>query len=195
LRRAIGEFRVEGVDTTLPFVALLLDDEEFKRGDYATPTIERFMRERGGAVAAAYADRSAGKDESSEGAENGPSREIAVEVDDKRFAVRVYGLADASAAKRSPAPTRRSAARDAHSKARSDGEHVISPMHGIIAQLRVAAGDAVADNQVVAIVEAMKMMNEVVSPRAGKIRSVDVQIGETIESGAPIVTFDDRTGA
>ena len=201
LRRAIGEFHIEGVNTTLPFVSLLLDDDEFKRGDYATPTIERFMRERGSAVAAAYADRDSGTDGSTESGEGeaqdpagGPPREIAVEVDDKRYAVRVYGLADATAAKRSQVPARRSAARDAHSKARSaDGQHVISPMHGIIAQLRVAPGDAVADNQVVAIVEAMKMMNEIVSPRAGTIRSVEVKIGETIESGAPIVTFDDRT--
>ncbi len=196
LRRAIGEFRIEGVDTTLPFVALLLDDDEFKRGDYATPTIERFMRERGNAVAAAYADGAAENDGLLQTAESGPPTEIAVEVDDKRFAVRVFGLADTAAAKRSQVPARRSSAHDARSKARSaDGEHVISPMHGIIAQLRVAAGDTVAENQVVAIVEAMKMMNEIVSPRAGKVGSVDVKIGETIESGAPIVSFDGKTGA
>jgi acetyl-CoA/propionyl-CoA carboxylase biotin carboxyl carrier protein len=196
LRRALAEFRVEGVDTTIPFAALLLDDDEFKRGDYTTPTIERFMRERGSAVAAAYEDRAAGTDGSLTAAESGPPREIAVEVDDKRFSVRVFGLTDAAPTKRSPVVTRRSPAHDARSKAGSaDGEHVISPMHGVIAQLRVAAGDAVADNQVVAIVEAMKMMNEIVSPRAGRVRSVNVTIGETIESGAPIVTFDDRAGA
>jgi biotin carboxyl carrier protein len=42
---------------------------------------------------------------------------------------------------------------------------------------------------VVAVVEAMKMMNEVVAQRAGTILSVDVKSGDTVEMGASIVSF------
>jgi biotin carboxyl carrier protein len=62
-------------------------------------------------------------------------------------------------------------------------------MHGLIAEIKVAPGDQVTDGQVVAVVEAMKMMNEVVAQRAGTILSVDVKSGDTVEMGASIVSF------
>ncbi len=196
LRRSLKEFRVEGVETTIPFYGLLLDDDEVKRGDYATPTIDRFMRERRREVEAAYADQASPSDVAAASDAGGPPRELAVEVDDKRFTVKVYGLGEPAQKRRSNASARQTNQRHAGSPAgATDGKQVISPMHGIVAQLKVAAGDAVAADQVIAIVEAMKMMNEIVSHRAGTIGSVDVKTGDTIESGAPIITFLDQPGA
>jgi biotin carboxyl carrier protein len=74
-------------------------------------------------------------------------------------------------------------------KVSADGHAVTAPMHGIVAEVRVGAGDAVRDGQVVAIIEAMKMMNEVVAHRDGVVASVDVKSGDTVESGSPIITF------
>ena len=62
-------------------------------------------------------------------------------------------------------------------------------MHGLIAEIKVARGDTVSDGQVVAVIEAMKMMNEVVAHRAGTVKSVDAKSGETVEMGASIVSF------
>jgi biotin carboxyl carrier protein len=55
----------------------------------------------------------------------------------------------------------------------------------------VNAGDDVKDGQVVAIIEAMKMMNEVVAHRDGVVGSVAVRAGDTVESGSAILTFAD----
>jgi len=55
--------------------------------------------------------------------------------------------------------------------------------------VRVAPGDHVSDGQVVAIIEAMKIMNEITAPRSGRVAGVAVRVGETVESGAPILTF------
>ena len=50
-------------------------------------------------------------------------------------------------------------------------------------------GDSVRDGQVVATIEAMKMMNEVIAHRAGLVESIDAKVGETVEAGQPLLTF------
>ena len=63
------------------------------------------------------------------------------------------------------------------------GEQVTSPMPGTILAVNVAAGDTVRKGQVLMILEAMKMENEIMCPCDGKIVSVSVTKGATVESG------------
>ena len=63
------------------------------------------------------------------------------------------------------------------------GEQVTSPMPGNILAVNVAAGDTVRKGQVLMILEAMKMENEIICPCDGKIVSVSVTKGATVESG------------
>ena len=62
-------------------------------------------------------------------------------------------------------------------------EQVTSPMPGNILAVNVAAGDTVRKGQVLMILEAMKMENEIMCPCDGKIVSVSVTKGATVESG------------
>ena len=63
------------------------------------------------------------------------------------------------------------------------GEQITSPMPGNILAVNVAAGDAVKRCQVLMVLEAMKMENEIMCPCDGKIVSVSVTKGATVESG------------
>ena len=63
------------------------------------------------------------------------------------------------------------------------GEKVTSPMPGTILSVNVAAGDAVKRGQVLMILEAMKMENEIMCPCDGKVASVNTSKGGTVESG------------
>ena len=63
------------------------------------------------------------------------------------------------------------------------GEQVASPMPGTILSVNVAAGDAVKRGQVLMILEAMKMENEIMSPCDGTVASVNTSKGSTVESG------------
>ena len=54
-------------------------------------------------------------------------------------------------------------------------------MHGVVVEMKVAPGDTVAEGQVVAIVEAMKMMNEVSAGEGGKVAEIVVENGEWVE--------------
>ena len=83
----------------------------------------------------------------------------------------------AAAATAAPAPA------PAPSSAPAGGEQVTSPMPGTILAVNVAAGDTVKRGQVLMILEAMKMENEIMCPCDGKIVSVNTSKGATVESG------------
>ena len=89
----------------------------------------------------------------------------------------ITGAAPAAA----PAPAAVAAAPVAAAPA--GGEQVTSPMPGNILAVNVAAGDTVRKGQVLMILEAMKMENEIMCPCDGKIVSVSVTKGATVESG------------
>ena len=63
------------------------------------------------------------------------------------------------------------------------GEQVTSPMPGTILAVNVAVGDTVKRGQVLMILEAMKMENEIMCPCDGKVASVNTSKGGTVESG------------
>lgn len=65
---------------------------------------------------------------------------------------------------------------------------VNAPMPGTVLDIKVNIGDSVSENQVVLILEAMKMENEIVTPAAGKISSINVSKGDTVNSGDVMIT-------
>ena len=82
-----------------------------------------------------------------------------------------------AAATAAPVPTPAPAA------APAGGEQVTSPMPGTILAINVAAGDTVKRGQVLMVLEAMKMENEIMCPCDGKISSVNTSKGASVESG------------
>ena len=63
------------------------------------------------------------------------------------------------------------------------GEQVTSPMPGTMLSVNVAVGDAVKRGQVLMVLEAMKMENEIMCPRDSKVASVNTSKGAAVESG------------
>ena len=182
--RALAEYDIEGVQTTIPFYRLLLADAVFIRGDYSTATVDSFVREHGPAIASVYSG--IGKTTPRDDAPTSETQtSLTVEVDDKQYRVTVYGLPAAEGGAR-----RRASKYGRQKSVALGGSAITAPMHGIIAEIRVKAGDAVADGQVVAVIEAMKMMNEVISHRAGAVAAINVRAGDTIETGSPIITLE-----
>ncbi len=69
------------------------------------------------------------------------------------------------------------------------GESITSPMPGNILAVNVAAGDTVKKGQVLMVLEAMKMENEIMAPHDGKVTAVAVTKGAAVESGALLCTI------
>ena len=112
----------------------------------------------------------------------------------KKYRVNVNGtvyeveLEEMTGAPAAPAaPAAAPAAPDAAPAA--GGEKVTSPMPGTILSVNVAAGDAVKRGQVLMILEAMKMENEIMCPCDGTVTSVSVTKGTAVESGTLLCTI------
>ena len=67
---------------------------------------------------------------------------------------------------------------------------VSSPMPGKILAVKANVGDSVKKGQVILILEAMKIENEVVAPEDGTIASIDVTVGASVESGDTLATLN-----
>ena len=111
----------------------------------------------------------------------GKSYEVSVEAAGSRYFVRhgaherLVELADASRGGRDEL-------------ARKGGPaEIVSFMPGKVVRVMVAAGDEVEAGQGLVVIEAMKMENEIASPRAGTVREVSVEPGQAVESGARLV--------
>ena len=94
--------------------------------------------------------------------------------------------APAPAAAPSPAPSPAPAAKSAG----AGSIKVASPMPGKILDVKANVGDAVKKGQVILILEAMKMENEVVAPEDGTVASIDVASGATVEAGDTLATLN-----
>jgi biotin carboxyl carrier protein len=114
----------------------------------------------------------------------GKSYEVSVEAAGSAYLVRhgayeqLVDLADAA----------RSGREELHKK--GGLENVDSVMPGKVVRVLVSRGDAVEAGQGLVVVEAMKMENEIAAPRAGRVKSVDVTPGQTVETGARLVVLE-----
>lgn len=73
--------------------------------------------------------------------------------------------------------------------ATTDGEVVTAPLPGVVLEVKVSEGDAVAEGAVLLVLEAMKMENEITAPRSGTIREVAVQKGASVDHGQTLVVI------
>ena len=72
----------------------------------------------------------------------------------------------------------------------ASGEWVLkSPMAGVVREIRVSADDDVAEGDVLVVVEAMKMQNELHARRAGQVKAVYVSVGQRVDQGTPLLVL------
>lgn len=88
-----------------------------------------------------------------------------------------------------PAPAPAAAPTPAAAPVAGAGEKVQAPMPGTILDIKVAVGDTVSRGQTVVILEAMKMENDIVASCDGKITSILVSKGDTVNSDDVLVTI------
>lgn len=110
-----------------------------------------------------------------------------VQVEELGKSASVPAAAPAPAA--TPTPTPASAPAPVATPApAAEGTSVTSPMPGNILDIKVNVGDKVAANQVVVVLEAMKMENDIVTPAAGTVASINVTKGQAVNSGDVLIT-------
>jgi acetyl-CoA/propionyl-CoA carboxylase, biotin carboxylase, biotin carboxyl carrier protein len=191
--RALQEYDIEGLRTLIPFHKALLATEQWERGE----TCRDLLEDRKWLKTLAF---DAPVNPAADG-EEGEQVEhtYTVEVSGKRFDVRVVGppggrdsnpsaggaAQNGSAAGRAQ-PKRRGERRSA---ATGGPDTLASPLQGNMWKVLVKQGDTVQEGQLLCIIEAMKMENEITAHKSGVIAELPIAEGAPIAAGAPIATI------
>ena len=123
---------------------------------------------------------------------NGRTYEVEVEAGKAILLDEYEAIAPAPVAAPAAAPTAAPAAAPAAPAApvvTGAGEAVNAPMPGNILKVNVTNGQAVKEGDVLVVLEAMKMENEIMAPKNGTVTQVLVQKGSTVDTGAPLVVI------
>ena len=103
------------------------------------------------------------------------------------------GAVSAPAAAPKAAPKAATAAKAAPKAAPAGAQGAVTvsaPMPGKILGVKASVGQAVKKGEVLLILEAMKMENEIVAPEDGTVASINVAVGDSVEAGATIATLN-----
>ena len=119
---------------------------------------------------------------------NGRTYEVEVEAGKAMLVDEYEAFAPAPAAPAAPAAAAPAAA-PAAPAVTSAGEPVPSPMPGTILRVEVKEGDAVKAGQLLVVLEAMKMENEILAPKDGTVAQVVVIKGSHVETGSPLIVL------
>ena len=177
--RALAEFRIEGPPTLLGFHAALLTEQRFIDGDACHGLVEsEELAQRAEEMTKLFSHQTTSVTGSSDGTSpHTRERVVAVEVDGRTFDVRLHTTEPPWASLGRRRRERSAATGEAGSGA------IVSPMQGTILKVMVADGDPVTVGQVICVVEAMKMENEIAASRDGVVTELGVAPGQGVTSG------------
>ena len=182
--RALSEFEIGGVESLVGFHQALLEHPCFVAGETCHGLVES---EQLAEQAREFSHRAATVAAAADGLLSTQAtrlKQTVAEVDGRRVDVKVLV----------PEPPYRALARRRRDRAAAagagGGDLVVSPMQGTVLDVKVAAGDVVEVGQVICIVEAMKMENEVVAHKSGIVADIAVSPGASVTNGQAICVIE-----
>ena len=175
--RALGEYDIHGVATTIPAHQQVLAHADFVEGRHHT----RWIEEDVDLVSAGPPPAEKLPTE-----EDTVKRAMTVEIGGRRYSVSYWTTDGASATgeTRRKRPVRQKTS----ASASGDGIHT-APMQGTIVKVAVKAGDRVSAGTTICVLEAMKMENEVKAQNDGEVVDLRVQAGDTVTNGEVIAVI------
>jgi acetyl-CoA/propionyl-CoA carboxylase biotin carboxyl carrier protein len=182
--RALGEYEVGGLTTLIPFHSAILATEQWAKGETCRDLMEDKKWLKTTAPEAAEAA------EVPEGAEV-LTRDYKVEVSGKLFEVKVIGevaaggAAPAAGGRKPPKRERKSGG-----GASASSDSLPSPLQGTVLKVAVEQGAEVAEGDLICVIEAMKMENEIAAHRAGKVTALNVAEGAAVSSGEVLAVIE-----
>jgi acetyl-CoA/propionyl-CoA carboxylase biotin carboxyl carrier protein len=183
--RALHEYEIGGLKTLIPFHIALLGTQQWANGE----TCRDLLEDKSWLKTLAF-DAPA---KPAEGEEETVEQAYTVEVSGRRFDVRVIGppFAGGAVANGAAPAAGRTAPKRGERKSSGGGgaDELLSPLQGNMWKVLVEQGQTVEEGQLICIIEAMKMENEITAHKAGVIETLSVKEGEPIQSGAPIAVI------
>lgn len=179
ITRALRDFRVTGVPTTIPFHLGVITHHQFAAGNYDTRFLERYPE-------LLDVDEGSLPVHVQESSPNGlTSERFVIEVSGKRFEVRVHGQAGETT-RRPPRLTK-----DRRGSASLNGRgNIVSPIQGTVLRVAVESGRDVKAGDLVCVIEAMKMENEISAPHDGVVSQISIAEGDSVQTGALLAVIE-----
>ena len=183
--RALDEFELGGVTTLIGFHLALLEHPCFAEGATCHGIVEsEALAQRAEELTQELSHRTTRVASESDGAGGTATMErvVSAELDGRRYDVTLLV----------PEPPHAELARRRREREQGGGGHgpardaVVSPMQGTVLAVEVAEGDEVVPGQVLCVVEAMKMENEIAAHRAGVVTELSVSAGQSVGTGQVI---------
>jgi acetyl-CoA/propionyl-CoA carboxylase biotin carboxyl carrier protein len=204
-RRALAEFAVEGLVTVIPFHRLMLTDDAFVEGTHTTNYLDNELASE--TIENAQERWGPAEVDENEDEEEVVEREFTVEVNGKRFEVNLEERGapalptnGSSRQNRSSRPTTGDTSEsgsgnengntDTASVTSAEGERITADMQGTILSVNVTEGDETAAGDVLCVLEAMKMENDIVADHGGTITEIAVEEGQSVDMGEPLIVID-----
>ncbi|WP_276272276.1 acetyl-CoA carboxylase biotin carboxylase subunit [Haloarcula litorea] len=197
-RRALAEYDIQGFPTVIPFHRLMLTDQTFVDSLHTTKYLDETLdEERIDEAQAKWGSESESQPDDEEVTE----REFTVEVNGKRFEVELeergapaidVGDVDASGGGGGQRPDRPGGSDGSSDGGGSstEGQEVSAEMQGTILEVNVAEGDEVESGDVLCVLEAMKMENDIVAERGGTVTEVAIAEGDSVDMGDRLFVLD-----
>jgi acetyl-CoA/propionyl-CoA carboxylase, biotin carboxylase, biotin carboxyl carrier protein len=185
--RALGEYEIEGLKTLLPFHQALLRTRQWHEAE----TCRDLVEDRAWLKELAFPKLEKPAEDAEEPVQIEQS--YTVEVSGKRFDVKVIGAPAATGALNGGAPplegtpaTRRAprrSERSGRSSGGGGGDTLSSPLQGTVLKVAVQQGAEVEEGALVAVIEAMKMENEITAHKAGVVSELPIAVGASVATG------------
>jgi acetyl-CoA/propionyl-CoA carboxylase biotin carboxyl carrier protein len=188
--RALAEYEIEGLRTLIPFHRALLRTDQWARGETCRDLLEddEWLKALAAPAPPPPAEAADGED--------AIERAYTVEVSGRRFDVKVIGPpaapglnGSAGAVATGARPRPRRTERAARGGGGEGGDALVSPLQGNMWKVLVEQGQAVEEGQLVCIIEAMKMENEITAHKAGVVSELAVREGDPVTAGATIAVI------
>ena len=181
--RALKEMVVEGVATTIPADIAILEHSDFAAVTHSTKWVEEVLDlshiESGPIVPASDDDAPL------------VQRQTTVEVNGRRFDVKLWVPESAGVAAATPAKKKAARSSSASGGGAGGGSGQIAvPMQGTIVKVLVEVGQAVEAGQSVVVLEAMKMENQIEADKNGTVKAINVKPGDTVGAGDVVVVIE-----
>jgi len=197
-KRALAEYDIEGIVTIVPFHQMMLEDERFVAGEHTTKYLDNEMDPD--RLVAAQSRWGPAESDTTDDSEETVEREFTVEVNGKRFQVNLEESASEAMARggtgsssTGPRPARSGESRSGGSSSSdvaADGESIDAEMQGTILEVNIDEGDTVESGDVVCVLEAMKMENDVIAERGGTVKQLAVEEGQSVNQGDVLIAFE-----
>jgi acetyl-CoA/propionyl-CoA carboxylase, biotin carboxylase, biotin carboxyl carrier protein len=191
--RALNEYEIETLKTLIPFHKALLATDQWGNAETCRDLVEDkdWLKELAFPAPVLLDDEEDPKVEQT----------YTVEVSGRKFDVKVIGpppvggviaAPGAAGAGGAAGPKKRG---ERKSSGGGGADELVSPLQGNMWKVLVKQGDTVEEGQLLCIIEAMKMENEITAHKAGVIESLPIKEGEPIQAGAPIATIKSPAAA